>query len=116
MATAFVDSMIDELGSDGSLPDVVPFQRFGNRPSDDSWNAALLSLLYSIWKAGDISPAKARWSAVKANMNFLQAQVQKSGGIAKVPESYGDWCPPPQTVGHGQGSKPSKGFAAGFSI
>merc|ERR550537_252534 len=38
MAADFVDSMVDEMGDDGSFPDVVPFQRYGNRPADLSWS------------------------------------------------------------------------------
>ena len=48
--SAFVDSMVDELGADGSLPDVVPFQRFGGRPADLSWSAAFLENLWSLWQ------------------------------------------------------------------
>merc|ERR1712232_958887 len=116
MASAFVDSMADEMGTDGSLTDVVPFQRFGNRPADLSWNAALLSVVWSMWKEGDISAAKSHWATIKSNVQFLQSQVSKYGAINKLPEPYGDWCPPPTTVGHGQGAKPSKGFAAAFSL
>lgn len=116
MAAAFVDSMTDEMGSDGSLTDVVPNQRYGGRPADLSWNAAFLSNLWSLWKAGHINSAKMHWPSVKTNVGFLEAVVTTAGGISKVPEKYGDWCPPPTVEGHGQGAKPSKGFAAAFSL
>ena len=49
--SSFLDSMVDELGADGSLPDVVPYQRFGGRPADLSWSAAFLENLWTIWKS-----------------------------------------------------------------
>lgn len=116
MAAAFLDSMVDEMGDDGSLTDVVPNQRFGGRPSDLSWNAAFLATMWALLQQGDTTSARIHWASVKMNANFLEAQVNNAGGISKVPEKYGDWCPPPEVVGHGQGAKPSKGFAAAFSL
>lgn len=117
MASAFVDSMVDEMGSDGSFPDVVPFQRFGNRPADLSWSAAFLSVLTSLWQeAGLLDAAKTHWDSVKTHIGNLQAQLSKAGGITTLPEPYGDWCPPPVTPGKGDKETPSKGFAAAFSM
>ena len=48
----FVRTMVSEEGDDGSLPDVVPFNRYGNRPADVSWSAALPNLLHVLWQAG----------------------------------------------------------------
>ena len=48
--SAFLDYMVDEMGTDGSLPDVVPFQRFGGRPADLSWSAAFLENLWQLWQ------------------------------------------------------------------
>merc|ERR1711957_997758 len=117
MAAAFVDSMVDEMGDDGSFPDVVPFQRFGNRPADLSWSAAFFSTLTSLWhEAGDLDSAQKHWGAVKTHMGNLQAQYGKAGALNKLPEPYGDWCPPPATKGKGKGVRPSHGFAAAFSM
>jgi len=117
MAAAFADSMVDEMGDDGSFPDVVPFQRFGSRPADLSWSAAFLSVLTSLWQeVGDLSSARKHWNAVKTHVGNLQAQHHKAGALNKVPESYGDWCPPPATKGRGDKESPSHGFAAAFSL
>merc|ERR1711957_896383 len=117
MAAAFVDSMVDEMGDDGSFPDVVPFQRFGGRPADLSWSAAFFSTLTSLWhEAGDLDSAQKHWGAVKTHMGNLQAQYGKAGALNKLPEPYGDWCPPPATKGQNNKERPSRGFAAAFSM
>ncbi|CAJ1377695.1 unnamed protein product [Effrenium voratum] len=117
MAAAFLDSMSDELGDDGSLPDVVPFQRFGGRPADFSWSAAYLENLWGIWKVeGDLAPAKNHWTGVKSHLGFLQKQYQSSGGMTSLPQSYGDWCPPPRTPGKGDKETPPKGFTSAAAL
>merc|ERR1712166_202162 len=117
MAAAFVDSMVDEMGDDGSFPDVVPFQRYGGRPADLSWSAAFFSTLTSLWhEAGDLDSAQKHWGALKTHMGNLQAQYGKAGTLNKLPEPYGDWCPPPAIKGQGKGVRPSRGFAAAFSM
>jgi alpha-L-rhamnosidase len=113
-AAAFVDSMVDAMSDDGSLPDVVPFQRFGGIPADLSWSAAFLSMLTSLWKeAHDLAPARKHWGAVKTHVASLRS---RAGSLQKLPEPYGDWCPPPATHGRGDKEMPSKGFAAAFSL
>lgn len=117
MAAAFVDSMVDEMGDDGSFPDVVPFQRFGGRPADLSWSSAFLSTLVALWQEGDdLDTARRHWPAVNKHLANLQAQYAQAGALTKLPEPYGDWCPPPATQGQGDKETPSKGFAAAFSL
>lgn len=117
MASAYVDSMVDEMGSDGSFPDVVPFQRYGGRPADLSWSSAFISTLTSLWQeAGDLDSAKIHWDSVKTHIGNLQAQYSKAGGITHLPEPYGDWCPPPATPGSQNKETPSRGFSAAFSM
>lgn len=117
MAAAYIDSMADEMGDDGSLPDVVPFQRYGGRPADLSWSAAFLSTLTSLWQeAGDLESARKHWSAVRTHIANLQAQYLKAGALTEIPERYGDWCPPPETKGKADKETPSRGFAAAFSF
>jgi len=117
MASAFVNSMVDEMSDDGSFPDVVPFQRFGGRPADLSWSAAFLSTLTSLWQeAGDLMSAQKHWAAVKTHVGYLQAQFEKAGSFKSLPEPYGDWCPPPNTPGKTDQERPSRGFAAAFSL
>lgn len=117
MAAAFVDSMVDEMDS-GALPDVVPYQRFGGRPADLSWNSAFLETLRGIWKTDkNLAPARNHWEAIKANVAELMRQLSKAGSLLKLPEPYGDWCPPPSKPGDSSTQEhPSKGFAAAFSL
>lgn len=117
MAAAFVDSMVDTMGADGSLPDVVPHQRYGGRPADLSWSSAFVGSLHAMWKAGDLRPAAAHWLAIEAHVGNLESQLARAGGkLVKLPEPYGDWCPPPVTPGARDKETPSKGFAAAFSL
>ena len=41
---------IDSQPADGSLPDTVPFVRYGNRPADVSWSAAFPQNVYVRYK------------------------------------------------------------------
>ncbi|CAE7618777.1 unnamed protein product [Symbiodinium natans] len=116
MVSAFVDSMVDELGADGSLPDVVPFQRFGGRPADLSWSAAFLENLWSLWQEGELKPAQTHWESVKAHVSKLRATYAAAGNITKLPQSYGDWCPPPRTPGSKTSEKPPAGFTSAASL
>ena len=36
----FLEAMSDEMDDDGSLPDTVPWVRYGGRPGDVSWTSA----------------------------------------------------------------------------
>lgn len=48
-------NMNDELGENGTLPDTVPFVRYGGRPADPGWGAAYPQNVWSMWKyEGDI--------------------------------------------------------------
>jgi len=117
MAAAFVDSMTDELADDGSLPDTVPWQRYGNRPADLSWSSAFLEVLWAMWHDGDITPSRIHWEHVKAHIGNLEQQLASRGGhIKDLREPYGDWCPPPHQKGGKDKEKASNGFAAGFSL
>mmetsp|Transcript_40425 Transcript_40425/g.96975 ORF Transcript_40425/g.96975 Transcript_40425/m.96975 type:complete len:374 (+) Transcript_40425:2-1123(+) len=104
------------MNSDGSLPDVVPQQRFGGRPADLSWNSAFIENVYELVQVGHLAPAQSYWEEIKRNVGFIEGQLSQAGGLGKLPEPYGDWCPPPTEVGKGQGPKPTKGFAAAFSL
>ncbi|CAE7859017.1 unnamed protein product [Symbiodinium necroappetens] len=117
MVSAFLDSMVDEMGTDGSLPDVVPFQRFGGRPADLSWSAAFLENLWQLWqKDGDLKPAQKHWDSVKAHVSSLNATYTAAGNVTKLPQSYGDWCPPPRTPGGQATETPPAGFTSAVSM
>ena len=52
----FVDAMVSEQGDDGSLPDTVPFARYGSRPGDVSWSTALPQTVHVLHANGDLTP------------------------------------------------------------
>eukprot|EP00928_Gymnodinium_smaydae_P056529 TRINITY_DN3989_c0_g1_i2.p1 TRINITY_DN3989_c0_g1~~TRINITY_DN3989_c0_g1_i2.p1 ORF type:complete len:617 (+),score=128.45 TRINITY_DN3989_c0_g1_i2:1505-3355(+) len=117
MAEAFVDSMADELGSDGSLPDVVPFQRGGGRPADLSWSSAFLENMYALWKvSGNLNVSGRLWPQVRSHLGNLQAQMQRAGSLTKLAQPYGDWCPPPRTPGRDDKESASKGFSSAAAL
>lgn len=117
VAEAWIDAMADAVAADGSLPDVVPFQRFGGRPADLSWSAGFFAALHAVWrKDGDLRPARDHWSVVKSHVGNLRAQYHRAGSVQKLPERYGDWVPPPIPAGSGSKELPPQGFAAAFSL
>jgi len=97
-AAAFLDNwlrdIIAEEGKDGSLPDVVPFARYGHRPGDPSWSAALPNNLWARYSIdGDSSPAKLYWDQLMLYFDNIAAQIKNAGSLRKWPASYGDWVP-----------------------
>eukprot|EP00931_Biecheleriopsis_adriatica_P030888 TRINITY_DN18151_c1_g1_i1.p1 TRINITY_DN18151_c1_g1~~TRINITY_DN18151_c1_g1_i1.p1 ORF type:complete len:903 (-),score=173.32 TRINITY_DN18151_c1_g1_i1:107-2815(-) len=117
MIAAFLDSMGDEMGIDGSLPDVVPFKRFGGRPADLSWSAAFLENLWSIWKSdGDLTVARTHWQKVQSHIANLRAQYTKAGSLTRLHQPYGDWCPPPETPGGKDKEATPGGFASAAAL
>ena len=84
--SSYAHSINDELGSDGSLPDTVPFVRYGNRPADVSWSAALPQIAWALYKYnGDLSVAKRcqlmiRWHR-RADSCVWQALVSNCAAV-----------------------------------
>ena len=110
----FVALVAAETDPDGSVPDVVPFQRYGGRPGDVSWTAALPHLaLVAGTIGGDWSVAKDNFEAILAQLSNVRAQA--APGLAAMHTPYGDWCPPPPQLGGGQGPKPSPPYTSAFS-
>ena len=113
-ANSFVQGMDDEMGADGSLTDVVPFVRFGNRPADVSWSAALVQTSWVLWKeSGDLSSARTYYPDFLRQLDNVKAQA--AAGLDKMHTPYGDWCPPPGVPGKGQGPKPSSPYTSAYS-
>ena len=81
----------------GSLPDVVPFYRYGRRPADPSWGAALPQIMWVLYKYyGDINTVKEFFPSLLQYMEFMLSKIPPGdGGIGKLYAYYGDWCPPP---------------------
>ena len=91
----FLLNMADAQPNDGSLPDVVPFMRYGGRPGDVSWSAALPQNVYVRYKVnGDLQPAQRFWGVLSSYFDNLASQFQKAeGNFQKWNTPYGDWVP-----------------------
>jgi hypothetical protein len=86
-------NMRDEQNSDGTVTDVVPFMRYGNRPGDPAWGAAYPQTLYTLYRHyGDVDVVKNYYAGIKAWLNFLQGATSNLGSMYSY---YGDWVPPP---------------------
>jgi hypothetical protein len=77
---AFLDSflqiMVDNQDSAGSLPDTVPFARYGGRPADPSWSAAFPQNLFVRYAVdGDTSPAAKFWTQLMAYFGDIANNV-----------------------------------------
>ena len=81
---------------DGTLPDVVPFYRYGSRPADPSWSAAFPEILYRIaTHYKDMITLQGHYPQV---MDYINTTINSipGQGISKLPNCrYGDWVPPP---------------------
>jgi len=96
--TAFLDNylqlMADNQDGSGSLPDVVPFFRYGGRPADPSWSAALPQNLWVRYNIdGNTDPVTKHWQTLLAYFGNIQQQVASAGSLSKWPAPYGDWVP-----------------------
>jgi alpha-L-rhamnosidase len=110
----FVFVMTSEEDVDGSIPDTVPFVRYGNRPGDVSWSGAYVNLIYLLWKHdNDVDTARTYFPQMMRQLKNVQAQA--ANGLNKMHTPYGDWCPPPEKMGNGQGPKPSPPFTSAYS-
>jgi len=86
-------NMKDEQNSDGSVPDVVPFYRYGSRPADPAWGSAYPQTLWTTWKFwGDADSVEKHYDGIKAWLNMLQSKTSNVGNMYSY---YGDWVPPP---------------------
>eukprot|EP01084_Bolivina_argentea_P268270 455601_1 len=102
----YLELMVDEQYSDGSLPDVVPFYRYGARPSDPNWGIAfpqIINVLYQYYGDSMTQIIQEYMQAPNYNLpNYiknLQLRMPKTrngdDNISKYPAAYGDWVPPP---------------------
>lgn len=90
----FVQLIADEL-INGTIPDVVPFYKFGGRPADPSWGAALPQIMWVLYHYyGDLKTVKQYFPVLIQYLNFMTSQVDKTG-IGNLYGYYGDWVPPP---------------------
>ena len=106
-----------DLGSDGSLPDVVPWVRFGGRPADVSWSLAFIQVIYVNWKTnGDVTTVNTFMDAMVRHQANVHAQELAAPNISRMHTSYGDWVPPPHTEGkQSTAVKPDYAYTTVFS-
>lgn len=92
----YLDNIHDEIDADGSLPDVTPFMRYGNRPADVSWSAAFPQILWVMYTHyGATSLVTAHWDGLGMYLSNLASQLAGvDGNIALMPGTYGDWVTP----------------------
>ncbi len=75
----------------GTLPDVVPYYRYGNRPADPSWSSAYPEVLYRTFQHGNFSGVMEFFKSVFENI-ITTAESIPNQDIAKLPYCYyGDW-------------------------
>ena len=102
--------LIEDEQVNGSLPDVVPFCRYGNRPADPSWGAAFPQIIWVLYKYyGDLDTAAKFYPALQKYIEFMLAKISTSG-IGNIYCYYGDWVPPPQYP------KVDSSFTSAFSL
>ena len=100
----------DEIDSNGTIPDVAPFVRFGIRPADPSWSAAFPQIVWSMWMYyGDLLTAETYFSDMFNYITYMVNLIPKDG-FASYFGYYGDWCPPPPV------KKISVSFTSAFSL
>ena len=80
----------------GTIPDVVPFYRYGGRPGDPSWSAAFPEIFYRIATIGkNMETVKHFYPSVLEYIHTTISTIPQEG-ISKIPNCrYGDWVPPP---------------------
>ena len=96
---------------DGTIPDVVPFYRYGGRPADPSWSAAFPEILYRIaTHYKDLTTLGEHYPELLDYINTTLHSIPEQG-ISKLPNChYGDWVPPPPN------SKVDSTFTGAFSF
>ena len=90
----FIKLITDDL-IDGTLPDVVPYYRYGSRPADPAWSHAfveILGTLYSVHKNKDFME---QYYQDIYDYVMTLAKMVPSNGIGKFFSRYGDWVTPP---------------------
>ncbi len=109
---SWITSMGDDLnnqadmpaGSFGSISDTVP-HTFGNHPGDPNWQTVYPTILQQfLWHWGDTRIVASQYNNLHNYGAFLNSKL--AAQAAALYSYYGDWCPPPQTQGGGQGPKP----------
>ena len=90
----FLHSIVDSQGTDGAVPDTVPFND-GDYPADPNWGSAFSTIAWQLYRHyNDVQILSAFYSNIRAYVESVHT-AYKSTGLAQLFYSYGDWCPPP---------------------
>lgn len=100
----------DEL-QNGTIPDVVPFFRYGGRPADPAWSSAFPHIVWVMYKYyGDLDTAKKYLPSVMDYFMYMVSRISTDSGFADYFGRYGDWVPPPPQ------KKVALAFTSSFSL
>jgi alpha-L-rhamnosidase len=101
-------------GSVGGIPAVVP-DVIGGYNQDSAWMSVYPTTIHTIWRStGDTRVVKQYWPNLLGFVNITTSKF--NGDIAKIFNTWGDWCPPPAVLGGGQGPKPVAAYTAGLAF
>jgi len=85
---AFLELIEDDMSTNGSIPDVVPFYRYGNKPADPSWSSAFIFIIYSRYHiSGDIRPYEKHCGGVELYLENMYRQYERRGGFEGMEKS-----------------------------
>jgi len=94
----FLDLIEDDMLSNGTIPDVVPFYRYGNQQADPSWSSAFIFVLFSRFHiSGNLEPYKKHRDSVKLYLDNMFRQYEERGRLAMMVATgdlwgtYGEW-------------------------
>lgn len=78
--------------SDGSIPDVVPFVRYGGRPGDVSWSAVLPAVVWALFEQyGDLDTASEYFDALVALQRNVSGSAFEGTDLANLAPMFGEY-------------------------
>lgn len=90
----FLSSITDTQGTDGAVPDTVPFSD-GDYPADPNWGTALPTIAWQLYlHYKDEHVLSDYYSFIRAYVESVH-NAYKYTGLSNLFYSYGDWVPPP---------------------
>ncbi len=96
---------------DGTIPDVVPYYRYGSRPADPTWSAAYPELLYRLVKISENADVAKEFFPSAVEYVLTTIGTIPPEGIGHIPNChYGDFIP--ATSSHTQNNS----FTGAFSF
>jgi alpha-L-rhamnosidase len=88
----FLTMISDNQSPDGSVSDTVPYVA-GYSPADPNWGTAYVTITWYLYEhTGDVTIIEKYYGGIKAWVNFLTNQYQRTG-IANFYHHWGDWEP-----------------------